>query len=78
MKKQCINCKFFESKNSFCRRFPPTVVVEEREIHEDRSNYGNSVSKNRQIIMTKFPVIIKPELDWCGEWEDGDSQENFV
>lgn len=60
--KCCMNCKFFEARNNFCRRFPPKPIV----IDTDKS-YNNS---RKDFIISKYPVVSMPELDWCGEFND--------
>lgn len=56
----CVNCLFFD-KNNFCRRYPPQVVYS-----------GKDVNINTNFVTTfgsaMFPIIKKPELDWCGEF----------
>lgn len=51
---KCINCTFWDERNSFCRRYPPTSVVVNR--------------NNRELVISVYPVIQKPELDHCGEF----------
>lgn len=57
---KCINCLYFDS-NNFCRRFPPQSI-----------NSGRHTDKNTGFVTTfasaMFPIIKKPELDWCGEF----------
>lgn len=58
---RCINCTFFDLHNNFCRRYPPSVVYS-----------GKDVNHNTRFITTfgtaMYPIIKKPELDWCGEF----------
>jgi hypothetical protein len=63
MSKSCENCAFFQAKNKFCRRFPPQPVV--IEILE-------SNGKRRDIVVSKFPVVVHPEFDYCGEFQEKD------
>ena len=50
----CANCKFFDSKTSFCRRNPPTPLI---------------VFKGPQkFVECKFPVIKMSSIDYCGEY----------
>lgn len=53
----CKSCKFFESENGFCRRYPATPLVIKNKL------------KNKFVVEGMFPVISKPEKDWCGEHE---------
>jgi hypothetical protein len=64
MSKSCENCVFFQAKNKFCRRFPPQPVV--IEILEN--------GKRRDIVVSKFPVVVFPEIDYCGEFEDKEDE----
>lgn len=57
---KCINCIFFD-KNDFCRRYPPQVVYSGKDVNFKTNfvtTYGSAM----------FPIIKKPELDWCGEF----------
>ena len=59
----CDKCMYFQSENKFCRRFPPTPVVVES------NNVGNgNYSINPSKIITKFPIIPMPHVDFCGEF----------
>lgn len=58
MSTNCSNCKFFEERTNFCRRFPPTVTMSEFTI-------SNSDSNNH--VVAYFPKIGKKDVDWCGE-----------
>lgn len=51
---KCINCKFFEKRTRFCRLNPPQPVIIDN---------GNGL-----ITSSKFPVITKPESDWCAQF----------
>ncbi len=64
--KCCESCKFFEPRNKFCRRFPPTPIVKDTENHY-KSHTGEK--GKRDFIISKYPVIAMPDLDWCGEFE---------
>jgi hypothetical protein len=50
----CQNCKFFECRNNFCRRYPPTPMI---------INVGGV-----QVTTSNFPKITIPDVDWCGEF----------
>lgn len=55
--KCCLNCKFFEGRTHFCRKYPPIPMV-------------FSVNYNKEnAISSKFPVITQPAIDWCGFFE---------
>lgn len=60
--KCCANCKCFEARNNFCRRFPPQPIV----IDSDK---GYNTTR-KDFIISKYPVISMPELDWCWEFID--------
>lgn len=60
MDKNCTNCMFFEKENSFCRRYPATPLVIKNK------------QKNKFVVEGMFPIISKPELDWCGEHKPND------
>jgi hypothetical protein len=55
MNKSCKDCEFFEEDNGFCRRFPPKPVVLKKKL------------QNKFVVESMFPIISKPEKDWCGE-----------
>ena len=72
----CKDCRFFEPRNSFCRRNPPTPIVIDTDrgySSNQRGGYNNSHKKD--FIISKYPVISLPEVDWCGEFEDADEVE---
>jgi len=50
----CVNCKYFESRTKFCRRFPPVVVLVKGADGVDH-------------VTSKFPKIGMPEVDYCHE-----------
>lgn len=54
----CANCKWFDTRTSFCRKDPPKPVY-----------VGDG---NRQYITAVFPKIGMPELDWCSFWISAD------
>jgi hypothetical protein len=56
-KLSCKQCTYFDSDNSFCRRFPPTPVVIKRD--------------GKQLVVSKYPVIQMPNVDYCGEIRRG-------
>lgn len=58
---RCINCLFFEKDNGFCRRMPPYAVYSGKK-ENDQTGYITTFAK------ASFPIIKKPELDWCGEF----------
>lgn len=51
----CIKCKFYEPRSGFCRKNPPIPVV--------------IPDKYDSHLMSAFPRIPCPELDWCGYFE---------
>lgn len=53
--KTCKSCKWFCTRNNFCRKNPPTPITI---THDDK-----------EYITSKFPVIAKPELDYCSWFE---------
>ncbi len=55
----CKSCKFYEEETGFCRKNPPTPVLQ------------YSKDRGRPIITGMFVKIEKPEKDWCGMHEAG-------
>lgn len=55
VEQKCKNCKFFEARTRFCRFNPPLPVI---------MDLGNGLATS-----SKFPVITKPEVDWCAKFE---------
>lgn len=53
--KNCINCKFFEERTSFCRKEPPKPIV----VNENGQAYISSV----------FAKIPMPQLDYCFQFQ---------
>lgn len=50
----CSNCKFYEERTRFCRRFPPTPLA---------------IEENSKFVFTStFPKIHLPNVDFCGEF----------
>ncbi len=66
----CKDCKYFEARNNFCRRNPPTPIVIDTDKGYSTSQRG--VSHKKDFIISKYPVISMPDLDWCGEFDDGE------
>jgi hypothetical protein len=66
--KCCANCEFFEPRNNFCRRFPPKPIV----IDTDKGYNSNNRKdySRKDFIISKYPVVSMPELDWCGEFNE--------
>lgn len=58
MERKCENCKFFEEENGFCRRFPPSPTV------------VRNKNKNKFVVEGMFPIISRPDKDWCAEFKD--------
>ena len=60
---RCIKCDFFDTYNNFCRCNPPQVIYS-----------GKETNHNTNYVVTfgtaMFPVIRKPELDWCGKFQE--------
>lgn len=54
--KACIMCIYYEERSGFCRRFPPKPLVVP-------DTYGTH-------IMSAFPKIPAPNLDWCSEFKN--------
>ena len=57
----CIKCDFFDPHNNFCRRNPPQVIYSGKDINFS-TNYVTTFGT------AMFPIMKKPELDWCGEF----------
>ena len=55
MNKHCINCKWYESRSSFCRFDQPQVCI----------------IKENNILVTRamWPKISNPMLDWCSHFK---------
>ena len=51
----CIKCRWFEARSGFCRKHPPSPVIVP-------DKYGVH-------MMSAFPKIPAPNLDWCSEFE---------
>jgi hypothetical protein len=58
--KVCNDCAYFEERTHFCRKNPPSVVVFSQEIEDEHGGI-----KTFTKAATKFPVISKPDLDFC-------------
>jgi hypothetical protein len=70
--KCCKDCAFFEERNRFCRRFPPQPVVisvKKRDSDQDVRN---------DLVVSKYPVVVYPDSDWCGEFQPVDSPEETL
>jgi hypothetical protein len=63
---RCVNCTFLDV-NNFCRRYPPNVVYSGKDINHT-TNYVTTFGT------AMYPVIRKPELDWCGEFKSIDKK----
>ncbi len=57
----CRGCEFYEDRTGFCRRFPPTPVIISVKANENKK-------ENKDIAVSKYPVISFPDADWCGEF----------
>lgn len=58
--KTCIDCTFFEEHTKFCRLNPPVPI--------------NTVDKEgRKCITSVFPVVKRPDSDWCSHFKDFDA-----
>ena len=55
MERCCKNCKCFDDRTKFCRAKPPVPTV------------VRSEEETRDFILSKYPVIVYPETDWCEE-----------
>lgn len=47
----CKNCVWFEERTKFCRQKPPVPLIMQKD--------------NLQQIVSKYPVIVYPDNDWC-------------
>jgi len=56
---------FFDKQNNFCRRNPPVVIYSGKDYNQN-TNYVTTFGT------AMFPVMKKPELDWCGEFDQID------
>lgn len=56
-KKTCSTCMFFEPRTKFCRKNPPMPLT----VDEKMTKYTTAI----------FAKIQMPDVDWCGEWNDG-------
>lgn len=54
--KCCENCKFYDSRTHFCRFGPPQPMI-----------FIDSKTKE-QNVSSKWPVITKPQLDYCSNF----------
>lgn len=54
----CRDCAWFDDKTHFCRLNPPQPVI-----FYDRD-------KRAEKTTSKFPVITKPDMDYCSNWSD--------
>ena len=61
--KSCESCAFFEEDTKFCRRFPPTPLVVKKKM------------QNKFVVESMFPIISKPEKDWCSEHKQKQESE---
>lgn len=58
----CSECAFFDNRNSFCRRFPPSVIPSGNK-YDELTGYKTTFAK------TVYPIISMPEVDYCGEFQ---------
>lgn len=58
----CVGCAFFDNRNNFCRRFPPSVIPSGNK-HDELTGYKITFAK------TVYPIIAMPEVDYCGEFQ---------
>ena len=56
-RRACIDCDFFEEDNNFCRLNPPIPI-------------NTTDREGRKCITSVYPVIKRPESDWCSYFED--------
>jgi len=63
VKSNCQNCKHFEVRTKFCRLNPPQPIMfissEDSILYKEGPSYCSS----------KYPTIVKPDLDYCSHWE---------
>ena len=59
---KCIKCRFFDNRNSFCRRFPPTTIPSGNK-YDELTGYKITFAK------TVYPIMSMPEVDYCGEFQ---------
>jgi hypothetical protein len=60
--KCCKDCAFYESRNKFCRRYPPTPIT--------ISVKNKKTGKIEEFVVSKYPVISFETTDWCGEFKN--------
>lgn len=67
----CRKCEYFEEidRDGYCYRYPPKIVV----IDKIRPNPRSA----RQIVRSEYPIVDK-DLDWCGEYEKKEEEEDDV
>lgn len=61
----CSSCWWFETETGFCRRNPPVPFQMNR--------------NGKMVTSAKYPKIVRPTSDWCGEWlsDDREDQSDF-
>lgn len=57
--KTCIDCCYFEEGNKFCRLNPPIPI-------------NTTDREGRKCITSVYPVIKRPESDWCSYYDEGE------
>lgn len=58
----CLICKYFEPRSQFCRKNPPVPIMVPDE--------------TGQHMMSAFPKISCPTLDWCSQFKKMISSSN--
>ena len=62
VKVNCANCKWFEVRTRFCRKFPPKPMM--FITSEEKSQTGDI-----SYCSSKFPTINFAQMDFCSFWE---------
>lgn len=52
----CLICRYFEARSQFCRKNPPVPLL-----IPDENGYH---------VMSAYPKISCPTLDWCSQFEN--------
>jgi len=60
----CSKCRFFEDRTHFCRFDPPIPII--------------FYDGNIQNVSSKFPVITKPDIDYCGKFKYRDMNSKVI
>ena len=47
----CATCPAFEERTKFCRANPPQPLIQ--------------INDGRDFVVSKYPVVVYPDTDWC-------------